>query len=285
VVNLSRVEISEIQPDQFDALAALEARVLEADGVRLKLEWSAIRSGRNVASLVHLSDGEIIGFIGLSSWGGPPDVELVGMVDPAHRRTGVGTALLDRGLEICAAGGYSHRLAVVPRDSEPAGMLVRARGGQLQHSEYSLILTGEPARRPEDPLTTLAEATEADRADRLRILTAGFGPPPDAALDQLRGDNFENLMIEHAGRPVGQVRLSWNGRSGFIAGFAIDPEYRGRGIGRDALARFCARLRERGSQTVELQVEAQNDLALGLYTSTGFTVISTEDYYRLRPTA
>jgi ribosomal protein S18 acetylase RimI-like enzyme len=259
--------------------------VLGADGIRLKLEWGSIRSGRNVASLVSARGGEIIGFIGLSSWGGPPDVELVGMVDPGHRRAGVATALLDRGLQICAAGGYSHRLAVVPRDSEPAGVLVRARGGELQHSEYSLILTGEPARRPEDPLTTLRDATEADRAERLAILTAGFGPPPQGALDQLRGESFQTMMIEHAGMPVGQVRLSRNAASGYVIGFAIDPEYRGRGIGRDALGRFCGLLREQGCEKVELQVEAQNALALGLYTSTGFQIVSTEDYYRLPATA
>ncbi len=283
MVKLLEVTISELAPDQIDDLVALEQRILATDGVRLKLEWPRIRAGTTVASLVAHAGDALVGFLGLYAFGGPPDVELVGMVDPAHRRRGIATRLLDRGLEICAEGGYDRQLLVVPRNSAPAAALVSARGAELQHSEYSLVLDGEPRRRPEDPATTLRDATELDRADRIRILTAGFGPPPEAAVNQLRGANFWNVMIEHAGVPVGQVRLSLANGRGAIAGFAIDPEYRGRGIGRDALGRFCQMLGAQGAERVELQVEADNDLALGLYLSTGFHAVSTEDYYRLRP--
>lgn len=279
------MSIAEITPVQFDALAALERRVLAADGVRLKLEWASIREGRTVAALVWHERDELVAFIGLYAFGGPPDVELIGMVDPSWRRRGIATALLDRALEICAAHGHRHRLLIVPRGSPAAAALVSARGATLEHSEHSLALEDEPRRPPEDPLTTIRDATEADRADRRRILTAGFGPPPESSLDRLGGDGFRCMMIDHAGVPVGTAHLSVEPEHGYIGGFAIDPEHRGRGIGRDALGRFCVALRACGPGRVELQVEAQNDLALGLYTSTGFTPLSTEDYYRLDDSA
>ncbi len=277
--------ISELGLHQLGELEALEQRIVAADGVRLKLEWRYVREGRTLASLVwrddEHDDGPLVGFLGLYAFGGAPYVELVGMVDPRHRRRGIATRLLDRGLEICGQRGFSHRLAVVPRDSPPAAALVRARGAVIEHSEYSLVLDREPERAPEDPATVIRDATEADRADRIRILTAGFGPPPASMLDSLRGADFWNVMVDHAGAAVGTARLSVDDGGGYIGGFAIDPEYRGRGIGRDALGRFCATLRERGLDRVVLQVAVENDLALGLYTSTGFRAVSTEDYYLL----
>ena len=273
--------LSELQPSEFDALAALEARILAGDGLRLKLEWPSIREGRTVAGLVWHEAGELVGFLGLYGFGGPPNVELVGMVDPRHRRRHVASRLLDRGLAICAERGRDHRLLIVPRGSAAATALARARGAELEHSEYSLVLDGGPRLVPEHPETTIREATGADRADRSRILTAGFGPHPDVPQDRPQDEDHRWVMVEHAGAAVGTARLILTEAGGYIGAFAIDPEYRGRGIGRDALGRFCTLLRERGAPRVELQVEVDNDRALGLYLATGFAPVSTEDYYRL----
>ena len=40
-------------------------------------------------------------------------------------------------------------------------------------------------------------------------------------------------------------------------------------------------LRQAGARQVGLEVEVDNDRALGLYTSVGFTQVTTEDYYAL----
>jgi ribosomal protein S18 acetylase RimI-like enzyme len=40
-------------------------------------------------------------------------------------------------------------------------------------------------------------------------------------------------------------------------------------------------LREEGAARVHLEVSVDNDRALGLYTSIGFTQMITEDYYAL----
>jgi ribosomal protein S18 acetylase RimI-like enzyme len=48
------------------------------------------------------------------------------------------------------------------------------------------------------------------------------------------------------------------------------PEWRGRGLGRELLRWGVAELRKRGAGPIQLSVEAENDLALGLYRRTGF---------------
>ncbi len=46
--------------------------------------------------------------------------------------------------------------------------------------------------------------------------------------------------------------------------------------------RACRQVRDEGARSVELEVAIDNDRALGLYTSVGFTLVTTEDYYQLR---
>ncbi len=81
----------------------------------LRLEWPTLRDGRIAASFSHREAGALVGFLGLYAFGDPADVELVGMVDPDHRRRGVATALLDAALEWCEREGRSRRLLLVPR--------------------------------------------------------------------------------------------------------------------------------------------------------------------------
>ncbi|HET9073528.1 MAG TPA: GNAT family N-acetyltransferase [Solirubrobacteraceae bacterium] len=279
------MRIERLQPSDLDALAELEAAVLAHDGTPLKLEWAYIREQRTVASLVirdrDSAAGRLIAYLGVYPFGGPPEAELVGMVHPGHRRHGLAGALLEEAKHICAARGLSHRLLVVPRAGVAAASFIASRRVTREHSEYSMRLTGTPVRVPEDPDTLVRDATPEDRADRIRILTAGFGPPPEDMLDALHPDGLRTVMIEHAGAVVGTASLRLVGDLGGIYGFAIDPEHRGRGIGVDALGRFCSLLGEAGASAVRLEVAVENERALHIYTATGFAPLSTEDYYRL----
>lgn len=47
------------------------------------------------------------------------------------------------------------------------------------------------------------------------------------------------------------------------------------------LRRVCRQLRVEGARRIGLEVAVDNDRALGLYTSIGFTEATTEDYYAL----
>ena len=92
---------------------------------------------------------------------------------------------------------------------------------------------------------------------------------------------LEHLVVERDGAVIGYLRASVAAGEGGVHGFVIDEALRGRGIGRDVLARVCARLRSHGAGRIGLEVEVANDHALGLYTSLGFAPVTTEDYFRL----
>ncbi|MCW2667848.1 MAG: GCN5-related N-acetyltransferase, partial [Frankiales bacterium] len=102
---------------ELDDIAALEARVLAADGGRLKLEPQVLagRSGERVDDVLVHENGRLVGFLGIYDFG---DIELSGMVDPAARRRGHGAALLDAALTECRSRAAASVLLVVPRTSE-----------------------------------------------------------------------------------------------------------------------------------------------------------------------
>ncbi len=265
------------------AIADLEHRTVATDGGRLKLEWGVLH-GRDAGRVEDLLwwDGErLVGFLGLYAFGAPT-VELAGMVDPQHRRRGIGTALVEAARPLIAERGYTKVLLVCPRAGESGAHFAQHLGGELDHSEHALVLTGAPAPGPVDPATALRAATADDAADVARLLQEGFGYAPEDMVAGLADDSRGmNLVVVRDGATVGYLRRTLHDGEGGVYGFVIDAALRGRGIGRDVLRRVCQRLRDDGARRVGLEVEVDNEHALGLYTSLGFARVTTEDYFRL----
>jgi len=266
-----------LSPAALDAIADLERRVVAADGGRLKLEWNSLRhrSEQDVQDILWWDGDRLVGFLGVYTHGAPA-IELAGMVDPGARRRGIGSALLDAGLQLCQEREHSELLLVVPRSSDGGRELALRRGGRLDHSEHALQLLDEPAEVPADPRVTVRAAVPADQKRIRELMVLGFGwEPPEAEHDP------NAHVVELDGEAIGAVRLLPEGDRAGIYGFAIHPDYQGRGIGRDVLYRLCRMARAGGATSVHLEVATDNDRALNLYTSVGFQPVITEDYYAL----
>jgi len=268
---------------ELRAIEQLEARTVEIDGGRLKLEWGVLRArtSRDVGDILWWDGDQLLGFLGLYAFA-PPTVELAGMVDPAARRRGIATALLDIALRLCRDRGYHKALLVTSRASSPGRGFALNRGAALEHSEYALVLLEAPTDGPTDPKVTIRTATPDDAPEVSRLLTAAFGVPQSDVMDLQASEASSTLVVELAGSAVGTLRLTREGdQSAGIYGFAVDPARQGRGIGRDILRRVCHQLRDEGARRIGLEVAVDNEHALGLYTSLGFAPVTTEDYYAL----
>jgi ribosomal protein S18 acetylase RimI-like enzyme len=265
----------------LDAIAGLESRALSVDGGRLKLEWATLRSRPSVErnDVLWWEDGVLIGYVGRYAFGGLTP-EATGVVDPLRRRNGIGSALLDALLSLCSDRGDVRILLVAPRSSSAARTLATRRGGTFHHAEHALTLTTLRGRGSIDPAIRLRKANAQDAAVVQALLESGFGHTVfPTNLDDPADSTF---VAERAGRAIATLRLSAdaNGACG-IYGFVVDPELQGRGIGRDLLRLVCGEALEGGAPYVHLEVEVDNDRALGLYTSVGFEMETTEDYYEL----
>ena len=263
----------------LQAIAELERRVVEADGGRLKLEWDNLRgrSGDRVEDLLWWEGERLLGFLGIYGFGESP--ELAGMVAPDARRRGIGSALLDAAVPLCRERGDRQPLLVVPRQSIAGKRLALSRGGTLDHSEHHLVLSGEPTSGLHKPEISLRPATAADAPLVVSLLEQGFGwSGPDDLGDRLE----RTALIELGGAVVGTLFLERDDdEEASIFGFAVEPSLQGRGIGRAALRQACEQLRADGARRISLDVDVANDRALGLYTSIGFTPVTTEDYFAL----
>lgn len=114
-----------------------------------------------------------------------------------------------------------------------------------------------------------ASAIERAKGDYLALLPAG-----------LRSEAMHLLSIRAAGRarPIGMVwyelRDDDGCRTAFIYDFRIDEAERGRGYGRETLARVDEQLRALGARSVGLNVLGHNQRARALYEKHGFKVES-----------
>ena len=271
-----------LSPRALEAIAGLERRVIEADGGRLKLEWGTLRrrSGDRVEDLMWWEGDRLLGFVGIYAFGSSP--ELAGMVSPDARRRGIGAALLDAALPLCRERSDRWPLLIVPRPSVAGKRLALRRGGVLDHSEHALVLSGDPTTGSRGPAITLRPATVADLTLVSRLLEDGFGEPADAGLaERLDLPRERTAIVELDGSAVGTLRLTRDGDDASIYGFVIDRSWQGRGIGRAALRHACDQLRAEGAHRIRLEVDVDNDRALTLYTSVGFTSTITEDYFAL----
>jgi ribosomal protein S18 acetylase RimI-like enzyme len=266
----------------LQAIAELERRVIEADGGRLKLEWGRLRRrrGDRVEDLLWWEGDRLLGFLGFYGFGF--SLELAGMVAPDARRRGIGTALLDAALPLCRGLGVREALLIVPGPSVAGKRLALRRGAVLHHSEHALVLSDDPTSGPHEPALLLRPATAADLPLISRVLEEAFGgPAPDDLAGLVDSPHDRTVLVEVSGSAVGTLRLVRDGEDAGIYGFAIDPSRQGRGIGREALSRACEQLRAEGARRIGLEVAVENDRALGLYTSVGFTPVITEDYFAL----
>ena len=263
----------------LQAIAELERQVVEADGGRLKLEWDNLRgrSGDRVEDLLWWHGERLVGFLGIYGFGDSP--ELAGMVAPDARRRGIGSALLDAAVPLCRERSDRKPLLVVPRQSIGGKRLALRRGGTLDHSEHHLVLSGEPTSGLHEPEISLRPATAADVPVVVSLLEQGFGwSGPDDLGDRLE----RTALVELRGGVVGTLFLERDGEEeASIFGFVVEPSLQGRGIGRAALRQACEQLRADGARRIGLDVDVANDRALGLYTSIGFTPVTTEDYFAL----
>lgn len=267
----------------LEAIAELEQAVVAADGGRLKLEWGALRRrrGDRVEDALWWEGDRLLGFLGIYGFESSP--ELAGMVAPEARRRGIGTALVDAVLPLCQERSDQRPLLIVPRPSLAGKHLALRRGGVLDHSEHALVLTGDPTSGLDHPEIGLRPATGPDVPLVAQLLEAGFGTPAPADLaDRLNSPRERTVIVEQSGSPVGTLRLRRDGNDeARIYGFVVDPAVQGRGIGRAALRYACRQLRAEGARRIGLEVDVDNDRALGLYTSVGFTPVITEDYFAL----
>jgi ribosomal protein S18 acetylase RimI-like enzyme len=235
--------------------------------------------------ILYREDSKLLGFAAV-----PPeeDAEVILLVDPGHRRRGLGRRLLAAAREECRARGDGE-LILVSLDSLPeGGAFAGTMGGRHELSEYRMELdTAAFSRVACGDALRVSEAgwEHADSLAAVQAVTSGTSPVrARGRLEEWFASGVQRFFLARLeGEPVGSLRV--NAEAGaellYLCTFGVLPAYRRRGFGRELLVKTVHALLAEGPVTLRLEVAVDNPAAVGLYRACGFREIATFHYYRL----
>lgn len=283
--------VSRLSAEQAAEVRALVARAHAADGTAPVSEQvlHSLTGDGDEQHLVAVADATIVGYANLVPGHGEHPAMAEVVVDPPHRRHGVGSRLVAAALE---AGGAGTRVWA-HGNLEPARALA-ARLGLTPVRE--LLQLRRPLGEPELPALQVPDGLllrtyrgPEDDAELLRVNAAAFAWHPEQGRwterdlaqrrseswfdpegvflafdeqdpDRLLGFHWTKVHAATADRPaIGEV---------YVVG--IDPGAQGRGLGRLLTLAGLRYLQERGLGAVLLYVEGDNTAALHTYGRLGF---------------
>ena len=272
------------------------ARALDADGMRAVLSVPGCDPERHcfVAEL----DGAAVGYCLVSYE--PPISRAVaaGGVLRAHRRGGVGGALLRHAVEHAAALGVGVLHVEAGADDAAARRLLESAGMVVVKSLWKMRWEGGAApdvRLPDGfaVRSLVAGQDEAALTDLQNTAFAenwGFSPNTveqiNVRVRHNRGGPESILFIVEDGGEGAPAGYNWTvfvgegeTASGVVAMTGVHPHYRGRGLGRAVVAAGVAYLVERGASVVDLEVDSENAPARELYLKLGFRKMGSSVWY------
>jgi ribosomal protein S18 acetylase RimI-like enzyme len=261
------------------------AQICDAhDHATMRVNWDSLasRSGNEINDFLYYKDGRLVGTLSLYTFG-RAEAETSAMVHPDERRKGIFGILADVAIGELRRREIPKLIFFCDHESRAGIAALEAIGARYGYSEYKMAL-GEP-RMPAsfDERLRVERAGREDAADVAHIIALCFGA--DEA-DMRRGieknvgsESRRYIIARLDGAPIGALNLQIDEKGSGIYGFGVLPEQRGRGYGRQILARTIEYALAEGRRPVILEVAPENERALGLYLSVGFQETNRYDYY------
>ncbi len=251
----------------------------------LKLNWGCLhrRPQNEINDFLYYENGQMVGFLPLFCFNSQ-EAEISGMVHPDYRRRGIFTALFNAAREECQHRSVPDILLIVEHISHAGQAFAKALDVRYDHSEYKMAL--EEVRLPSsfDEHLHFRRATTEDIQVLKHITAISFGMP-DQEVNWYVSNMMDNSTRHYYVAAlddvyIGKIDVSFEAHEAFIYGFGVLPEYRGRGYGRQILARTVQNIVAAGRHHITLEVMTENKNALSLYQSCGFRETGSYDYYR-----
>ena len=266
--------------EQLEEIKALQQVVERYDSIELKLNWDMLenRSEEEQTDFLTYDSGQLVGFLGLYSFGSK--IEVCGMVHPDYRRKGIFSNLFQNSHS--ALEKARHILLNVPSNSKLGKLWLDSITCTYEESEYMMKWEGKVLPDLDESIS-LRPSRKEDIDMKMKLDIACFDFKAEEAKmynDRLEKEGLQKefFMIEAEDKTVGKIRIHHDKERSEIYGFAVLPEFQGKGYGRKALQE-AVRLEAQRGQSVYLDVQTENEKALSLYTSTGFIKESQQDYY------
>lgn len=269
--------------DEVDEIARLLAVCNEQDSLDIPISLESLqkRPGNEINDFLYYEQGVLTGYLGMDDWG-KEEKEMTGMVAPAFRRRGIFRQLFAAAREECRARGVEQMILICEQRSPSGQAFARAVGTHHDFSEHKMALLHFIERASSDPQFQMRPATGEDKKALISIVATDMNDEQDARqfIESLFALSKQpQYLATLAGEPLGTLRLDYHDGGAAIYGFVVRPEYRGRGYGRQMLEHIIRQLHNERVETITLEVATENAQAIGLYSSCGFQIVTTYDYF------
>jgi len=242
--------------------------------------------------------GEVVGYIDVRSELGIGRAVLDCLVYPAHRRKGLATELFHYASRRARESGARVAHVSVLEDNVAAKALLSKLGFRFVRRFLDLRLGLSEAHSPDaeqgDLVSRHLQPGEEDKLTEIqnRSFAGTWAYNPNTVEEiayrlGLIGCSPEDVILVFQGdKPVGYCWTAMNlgedaagTNKGRILMLGVDPDYRGKGIGKRALLAGLAHLKSKGIEAADLTVDSENAAACALYESVGFKISSTSAWY------
>jgi len=241
--------------------------------------------------------GNIVGYMDVAPEVRIGRVILNSLIHPDHRRRGLASKLLGHAIHRAQELGVRVTHVNIPQDNIIAKSVLTKLSFRFIREFLELRLDISRVRWKESGQSAikyrnLRRGEESKLAQlQNRSFTGTWGYNPNTVEEiiyntNLSGSSTEDVVLACEGDKV--IGYCWtritcgavtDRRKGQIFMLGVDPDYRGRGMGKRVLLAGLSHLRSKGLRVVELSVDGENRVALALYRSIGFEIRASSLWY------
>jgi mycothiol synthase len=271
--------------------------VLDADFLRNR--WRSAGFDLATDAWVVVDQAGAIVAYGHAMRDGPNVVESLGVVHPAHRGRGLGSALFDRiegrAAQMLAGRANARFRHAINAGDHAAAAILEARGlrpvRHFWHMEVTLERGADPGGSPEGIGIGGIEPSR-DLAAIHDVLVDAFaddwgfhlpGPFDTWVEEETTSPSYDPtlwLLASEDGQPVGALTASVSSDGGWVDYLGVLPTHRGRGIAAALLRRSFAAFAGRGLRRALVSVDSENPTgATALYERVGMRVVNRWDLW------
>jgi len=221
------------------------------------------------------------------------------LVHPGHRRKGLAKRLVDCGLNRARELGAKLAHANIPQENMTTKRLLSGMGFRSVRRFLELSLDLSKAHLPDtDQIVPQCPHLERGEEERLaqiqnRSFANTWGYSANTTEDIIHRTGLPSCSLEDiilARDSDKLIGFCWtkidpgeqkavNGSKGRVYMLGVDPDHRGKGIGKRLLLAGLSHLKGKRVRTVELTVDSENKAACGLYRSVGFKAWTSSLWY------
>jgi len=255
--------------------------------VNLNLSILIDRTGDEESDLLYYENNKLVGYVGIYSFFKKDEVEICGMVHPDFRRRGIFTRLFEAAKSECKERWIKTILLVNEQKSESGKAFAVSVKASHEFSEYRMKydITTVKELPKEDSCLTLRIAEGVDTPDLIDIGMKCF----NTSLEEEKSLIVSGMLSKHRriftalfnDIIIGTITVSTDGLSSNISGFAVHPDFQGRGFGKQILLNIVNNLLNENVCDINIEVETKNQNALRLYEGCSFKVTTAYDYYKI----